>query len=382
MGMSGSDHAFIADSRLHTRRGGKSEEIESEFAQANLAEYERRKTSHGWKTADEGASGYSIWGKQGSGVAYTGFRFLTVVPASVGTLYYLLTNGHVTGLFLYNLASREERRLFHKNDFYTEGLDFSPERNELVCAVADEDGAVNVSIYNEEGRYKNVLTGGDSRDTQPAFSRSRPGQVLFQSAGIARHEGGAIVAVGPESLNRLDIETGEMEEIAADHRYDYLQPRDDKQGNIYCIRRPYLQPGAQNPLHSVTNVLLFPFHFLGAIVGFLKTFVRLFGEKPKRIGPDVQLPERDKYVMVFGQAVNLAKIRRPKNENEDPSLVPASYELIRIGPSGDTEVLAKNVSGYDVSLDGEVHFTNGFRVHGKDKTLFRHSVIERLRMIG
>lgn len=380
--MSGLDHAYIADGRLHARRGGKSEEIESEFARANLADYERRKTSSGWKTTGEGANGYAIWGKQGTAPAYTGFRFLTVVPASAGTLYYLLTNGHVTGLFLHDLASREERRLFHKNDFHTEGMDFSPERNEIVCAVAEEDGAVNVSLYNEEGRYKNVLTGGDSRDTHPSFSRANPGQILYQSAGIARHEAGGIVAVGPESLNRLDLESGEMEEIAADHRYDYLQPRDDKAGNIYCIRRPYRSPGAQNPFQSFGNVLLFPFHFLGAVVGFLKTFTRLFGEKPKRLGPDVQLPERDKYIMVFGQAVNLAKIRRPKNENEDPSLVPASYELIRINPQGNTEVLGKNVCGYDVSPEGEVHYTNGFRVHGGDKTLFRHSVIERLRMIG
>jgi hypothetical protein len=249
--MSGLDHAFIADSRLYARRGGKSVEIESAFARANLEDYERRKTSRGWKGADDaGGGGYSIWGKQGGAMAaYTGFRFLTVVPASAGTVYYLLTNGHVTGLFLYDLAAGEERRLFHKNDFYTDGLDFSPERKELVCAVAEEDGAVNVNLYNDEGRYKNVLTGGDSRDTHPAFSRAQAGRILYQSAGIARHDAGGIVALGPESINRLDLESGDMEEIAADDRYDFLQPRDDQAGNVYCIRRPYRQAGAQIPIN-------------------------------------------------------------------------------------------------------------------------------------
>jgi hypothetical protein len=381
--MPGPDHAFIADSRLYARRGGTSQEIESDFARANLEDYERRKTSRGWKTA-EAANGYSIWGQQAAAAAYTGFRFLTVVPAAAGSIYYLLTNGHVTGLFLYDLASGEERRLFHKNDFFTEGLDFSPARQELVCAVAEEDGAVNLNLYSEEGRYKNALTGGDSRDTHPAFSRAAAGQILYQSAGIARHEGGHIVAIGPESLNRLDLETGAVEEIAADDRYDFLQPREDRHGNIYCIRRPYRAHGSLHPLRPVANVLLFPFHFLGALVGFLKTFTRLFGEKPKRLGPDVELPERDKYVMVFGQAVNLAKIRRPKNAGEDPSLVPANYELVRISPQGETEVLARKVSGFDVSPDGTVHFTNGFRVQTREPggTVFRHPVIESLRLMG
>lgn len=377
-------HAFIADSRLYSRRSGRAEEIESPFARANLEDYERHKTSRGWKAADQNqASGYSIWGNQGTATAYTGFRFLTVVPAPADHLYYLISNGHVTGLFLFHLPTGEERRLFHKNDFHTAGLDYSPERQELACAVADEDGAVNVNLYDWEGRHKTAVTAGDSRDAHPSFSRHRPGYLLYQSAGIARQEAGGILAFGPESLIRLNLESGEMEEIAADDRFDYLQPRDDKHGNIYCIRRPYHPPGAHHPLQWLVHALLFPFRFLSAVVGFLQTFTHLFGEKPKRLGPDFQPPARDKYVMVFGQAVNLAKIRRPRKLGEDPALVPAHYELLRIGPDGTREVLAKNVSGYDVSPDGVVHYTNGFRV--QDRTggalVFRHPVIESLRML-
>ncbi len=106
--------------------------------------------------------------------AYTGFRFLTVVPASGRNDLLFAHQWARHRPFLYDLAAGEERRLFHKNDFYTDGLDFSPERAELVCAVAEEDGAVNVNLYNDEGRYKNVLTGGDSRDTHPRSAERKP----------------------------------------------------------------------------------------------------------------------------------------------------------------------------------------------------------------
>ncbi len=71
------------------------------------------------------------------------------------------------------------------------------------------------------------------------------------------------MALGPESINRLDLESGDIEEIAADARYDFLQPRDDKQGNVYCIRRP-LSPGRAPRIRcnrSATSCF-FPFHFL------------------------------------------------------------------------------------------------------------------------
>jgi len=380
-----SQHVFISDSRLYLRRGGKTEEIESQFARQNLEDYERRKSVRGWKSGGEedGIRSFSLWGKQADGQGYSGFRFLAVAPAGADAVYYLISNRHATGLFLYSLKDQEERRLFHKNEFHCFGVDFSPKREELACAVQEEDGAVNLNLYGRDGRFKSSLTGGDSFDSEPSFSRNNPDIIYYQTAGIARHEAGSVLALGPASVQRLNLQSGEIEEVVGHDDFDFLQPRDDREGNVYCIRRPYQRPGGFHPLLWLGNVILFPFRFLGAVMGFLQVFTHMFGEKPKRLGPDYQLPEKDKYIMVLGRFVNLAKLTRPKNE-EDHSLVSADHELVRIYPNGDMEVLAKNVSGYDVGEDGVVHYTNGFRVQAFDSVrntvVFKHPVIESLRL--
>jgi hypothetical protein len=378
-------HAFISDGRLYLRQNGKLDEIESPFARNNLEDYERHQSFRGWKSSSpENPATPPLWGTQAAQQGYTGFRFLSVAPASGAQVYYLLTNPHVTGLFLYDTASGDERRLFHKNEFQSAGIDYSTEREEIVLATADASGVVNLSLYDPEGRLRQTVTGGDSRDTQPAFSRADPEVLYYQSAGIARHDSGGLVAFGPESINRLHLESGEMEEVLADESHDYLLPRDDREGNLYFIRRPYLQPGALHPWQWLGSALLFPFHFLTALMGFLHVFTRLFGEQPKRVGPEFQIPEKDQYIQVFGQTVNLAKLRKPRKPDEDPSLVPADYELMRLRPDGDMEVLAKNVCSYDVTPEGEVHYTNGFRVQTthdqQNGVVFRHPVIQTLRV--
>jgi hypothetical protein len=378
-------HAFISDGRLFLRQDDKLDEIESPFARNNLEDYERHQSFRGWKSSNqENSSAPPLWGTQASQQGYTGFRFLSIAPASGSQVYYLLTNQHVTGLFHYDTTRGDERRLFHKNEFQSAGIDFSPERQELVLATVDQAGVANLSLFDAEGRQLQTVTGGDSRDTQPAFSRAHPEIVYYQTAGIARHDTGGLWAFGPESINRLNLESGEMEEVLADDSYDYLLPRDDREGNLYFIRRPYLQPGALHPWHWLGSALLFPFHFLTALLGFLHAFTRLFGEQPKPVGPGFQIPEKDKYIQVFGQTVNLAKLRKPRKPGDDPSLVPANYELLRLGQDGEMEVLAKNVCSYDVTPEGDIHYTNGFRVRSmldkEDRVVFRHPIIEALRV--
>ena len=54
------------------------------------------------------------------------FRFKNVVEADNNTIYYIITNNTVTGLFEYDIQNDDETRLFHKNDIIEIGLDFLP----------------------------------------------------------------------------------------------------------------------------------------------------------------------------------------------------------------------------------------------------------------
>jgi len=384
-------HAFISDGKLFIREsGGALKEIASKFATEKEQWAERDKSLHSWKTKGNVQSAYFepsiVWGGQAASRPFSKFGFKGVMVGGPDTLYYLLTNNYVTGLFKYSIKDDEELRLFHKNAFVEFGMDYSADSDEFVAAMGNEDGSVNLELLDSEGVYKQSVTGGDVKDSNPSFSRHNHREVLYQTAGIARDEAGFAAAHSPEAINRINLDTDEVTELVSDDRYDYLLPKEDAAGNLYCIRRPYRRPGHQSPLKTLLYVVMFPFHFLVAIVRFLNVFTKLFsGEPPRAAGPDMRPSIENKYVRVLGQTIYLAKVERSSRYRREPTLVPRSWELVRLSRDGQMEVVAGAVSSFDVDEQGGIHFTNGFRVSelsgGSTATVFKHKIIENIRVV-
>ena len=381
-------HGFISDGRLYVyREQAGVKEIESHFVRDKQERSERMTHSHGWKSQcnaeDPFYNSNVVWGRQSSAGLTTGYRFKDVIVPDENILYYTLSNGVVTGLFEYDLKDDFETRLFHKNDLISRGIDFSKKRGEFVLAVQDVDGRVNLELLNSRGSSTSILTGGDSRDCYPSFSQHNPNHVLFQSAGIARDEEGYAMMYGPEAIYRYDSESEELVEVLADEHYDFLLPREDAKGNLYCIRRPYQLPGQTSLGKQLLNALLFPVHFVSAVVGFLEAFTKLFNQQAfKANGPAVQSEQKDKYANVLGQTIHLAKLQRNRS-SKDPSLVPGSWELLCISANKECKVIARNVASYDIDNDGTLYFTNGYRVNSltaeNSTMLFKHNMIEFLK---
>jgi hypothetical protein len=120
-------------------------------------------------------------------------------------------------------------------------------------------------------------------------------------------------------------------------------------------------------------------------VYFLKAFTELFNRKAMRPdGPQVQARQQNKYVRVLGRTIDLARIQRNTRDAENASLVPGSWELIKISPEGNIEKIARNVSSYDIDDEGNVHLTNGYRVKeigdSGTVTAFKHNIIENIKV--
>jgi hypothetical protein len=384
-------HVFISDGRLYIHDDDGIREITSKFAAEKAEEAERQKELHSWKAEGGQESIYfsadTIWGRQAQARPFRGFRFKAVMIKDSNTLYYLLTNDFITGLFRYSVKDDEEVRLFHKRDFTELGMDYLTDTNEFVTAVVMEGGNVNIELLDSEGRYNQTLTSGDSRDCNPSFSKFNNRDVLYQTAGIARGKEGFVVAYGPEAIHKVRIDTGDITELLSDDKYDYLLPRDDMNGNLYCIRRPYLQPYYVSPLKMLINILTFPVRFVIAIVNFLNAFTKLFSQKPfTQIGPDIRPGIENKYINVLGRTIDLAKLQRSTKSIDRASLVPKSWELVKLSKEGQLETIAEKVSSFDIDTNGNVHFTNGFRVNelieAHAKTVFRHRVIENIKVVS
>lgn len=293
-------HVFISDGRLYLREAdGRLREIESHFVKEKMQRDEKQRSADSWKSEsmkENAFSSFNLWGNQTSGKAAVPFRFKNVIPAEGNSIYYVMTNNLVTGLFKYSLEDEDELRLFHKNDFVEQGMDFSEEKRQFVVAVQEEDGRVNLKLLDEEGKIQETLTDGDSRDAYPRFSRANAKVVHFQSAGIGRDDEGFVWAYGPEAIIRLDMETN-----------------------------------------------------------------------------------------VLGETVDMAKMQKAARSMGELSLVPRSWELICLRTDGEIRPIARKVSSFDIDREGNLHYTNGFKVQRESRhetsRVFSHDIIEHLRLV-
>jgi len=382
-------YAFLSDGRLYLcDNDGSIKEIESKFAAEKEDMADRTKSRQGWKAKDGAFGGPfnsgMIWGQQSSMTPSMKFRFKNLGFQDQNTLYYLLSNNFVTGLFKYTIDQNYEQRLFHKNDLILQGIDYSPVLRKFAISTITEDASAGLDLLNEQGSYEHGLTGGDAKDTNPFFSRQNPENVFFQSAGIVRDENGFILMYGPETICSLNLKTEEIQVILSDDRFDYLLPKDDSQGNLYCIRRPHLGPRYGSIWRTLWNILCFPFRFIVAVFYFLEAFTKLFNQKPFQTeGPDFKQPIKNKYLTVLGQTIDLAKIRKGFRNLDNVSLVPRTWELIKISQDGKIEVIAAKVSSYDIDADNKIHITNGFRVNklmgDKSQISFKYNLIEDVK---
>jgi hypothetical protein len=150
--------------------------------------------------------------------------------------------------------------------------------------------------------------------------------------------------------------------ILDDARFDYLRPRVDATGNLYFIRRPYELPKYETK-NIVLDTLLFPFRLVRALFHYLNFFSLMYSRKPltSASGPERQADIKE--IMMQGKRIDAQKaIREFGLVRGVPSLVPASWELVKRDEAGHETILARNVASYDLSSDGTVVHSNGFGI--------------------
>ena len=190
---------------------------------------------------------------------------------------------------------------------------------------------------------------------------------MFQSAGVGRDPDGNAMGLGPFKLQLLDLDGGELTELAEEEGQDMLGPRVDGHGNLYYIRRPYKEPAqGGSPWRALLDFLLFPLRLVFALFSWLNFFTARYSGKPlttaggpRREGADM------KQMMVWGNLIDAEQAARQgaRSGQDAPDLVPRSWQLVRRMGGGEPEVLARGVLSFDlVSSDGTLVYTNGSAV--------------------
>ena len=306
-----------------------------------------------------------------------------------GQLFYALDTITVGGLFSYDVESGKENRLFHRENLHIGDLCQSSDHETLACSQQLPNGTAQIGICRKSD--VEVVTEGDSLDKAPSWVPGSRKQLVFQSAGIARNANGYPVGLGPVSIQKLDLESGQMTSLKEEGEYDFLSPKVDKEGYLIFIRRPYEKPGAGGyPLSKLLlDGLLFPFRLARALFHYLNFFSLIYSKKPLTTasGPKTEGPDQ-RTLLLQGKIIDAEKAMREGTKEEGiTSLVPSSWQLIKRDSAGNETVLAKAIVSFDIDADGNVVYSNGNAIYridgsGQPELILKANVVESLVVLS
>lgn len=368
------NYAYISGGRLYvSRNGAQPVEIESAFAAQVVARHQQAMERRQWK-AGSGDSmmtrGYDLWGngsRGGSGDDSLLVRMLSVTGSPRPELiYYSLATDAVGGLFCQNLDTGEERRVFHKERYHLDDLAHHPTRNEILAVKRDADGS-SIVITACERFDVHTVTEGDSLDLSPSWIPGEEDSFVYQSAGVGRNQSGNAIGLGPCSIIRVDMKSGRSTVLLEDEQYDYLCPRMDKEGNLYCIRRKYDRGGrALTVGETIKEFVLVPVRLVKALFGFLNMMSQIFGKESllkTGVGGKKEIDRQE--VFLKGRLIDLKK---RENAKEEHGIAPSDWTLIKVDPSGAVSEVRGNVCDFDWNPQSGLILTNGLAVSGEENS--------------
>ena len=156
---------FLTEGNLFLKEEGKGAvEIESQFAQASVDRAATRSARQSWKGQERGGPGnpYSastVWGRQASTATddHPTMRHVARGPGPDELLYTLAMSAS-SGLFRYNLATRDEYRLFHRQDFDACGVSCDRVNGQIVVASRGKETLGKLELLDDATRRRDLIT--------------------------------------------------------------------------------------------------------------------------------------------------------------------------------------------------------------------------------
>jgi len=381
--------AWLAQGKIRLKQGSDpARTVESRFGQTIRERALKAQQRHSWKTQgneDKFLAGAMLWGRSPRDPAAIRLSITSLCPGTrPGQVLYSLETDDLCGILQLEEFGADERRLWNKNDKRIDHLHLS-ERGELACSIRHTFGTANIAVRISEETGFGEVTEGDSLDTAPHWIPGSPGQLVFQSAGVGRDRDGHFSGIGPYSIQKLELGSGEITCLREDSRYDFLNPRMTADGTLYFIRRPHRTGRDVHPLRLLKDILLFPFRLVYAVFHYLQFFsMRYTGKKLTSGG--AQSRELDQQqMMIWG---NLVAAQQGRNKGEEaPDLVPSTWELVRSVPNQNEEVIAKGVLAFDLGSDGSLLFSNGSAIfhqnsQGRKERIIVENLIEKVIVLS
>jgi len=362
--------AFISKGYIHLATGGQNKTtIESQFAQQVRQRSLELQQRHGWKGGRSSGmvSSQMLWGVRGDETNRMQVNLTGLCRGrSRGEVFYTLNTGEVSGIFLIRQETGQEIRLLHSADYKMHNVAVRAGHNDIACAVRNANGIANLAVMVDDNSGLAEVTEGDSIDLAPSWMTGPARQLVFQSAGIARDASGYVRGRGPYSIQKLDLDTGEITNLAEDSKYDLLSPKADGAGSLYYIRRPYKRPGERPKWWRLfIDIPMMPLRLLYAAFQYLNWFtVSYTGRMLTDAGTAKQKEIDAQRKKVLASLFDAETANRDEllNATDQPGLVANSWQLMKQAGNSKAEPIAGGVLSFDICQDGSIVYSNGSEI--------------------
>lgn len=355
---------YLSNQNLYLLDGNKSITVPCQAIdqyKKNLVEIQQRKE---WKTKGTGAQFTGNF-SQDDQVDLNHIFPTDVVLTSDHKMIYTACLQEGTSINIKSLNDLQETEglILRKNDFVVQDMAYDEAKKRLALSVNSNGYERHICILPLDANRTQYLTEGDCQDSNPCFDPQDTMQLYYDSCGLAYGE--HRVAYSPKEIYHLDMGTGELQTVASDPKFDFFKPKMDSLGNLYFIKRPYSRDGSHHsPVTTIKDIIFAPFKIIRAIVGWLDFFTQRYtGESLKTTSgnnPAKSQQKSEEELFVEGNLIKAQQNleRNQKSGEKYPGMIPKSWELVKMSPTGEMTTLKRGVMSFALK-DDTIFYSNG-----------------------
>ncbi|MEC8122745.1 MAG: hypothetical protein VX125_02655 [Pseudomonadota bacterium] len=355
---------YLSNQNLYLLDGNKSITVPCQAIdqyKKNLVEIQQRKE---WKTKGTGAQFTGNF-SQDDQVDLNHIFPTDVVLTSDHKMIYTACLQEGTSINIKSLNDLQETEglILRKNDFVVQDMAYDEAKKRLALSVNSNGYERHICILPLDANRTQYLTEGDCQDSNPCFDPQDTMQLYYDSCGLAYGE--HRIAYSPKEIYHLDMGTGELQTVASDPKFDFFKPKMDSLGNLYFIKRPYSRDGSHHsPVTTIKDIIFAPFKIIRAIVGWLDFFTQRYtGESLKTTSGNNPAKSQQKSEEELFVEGNLIKVqqnleRNQKSGEKYPGMIPKSWELVKMSPTGEMTTLKRGVMSFALK-DDTIFYSNG-----------------------
>ncbi|MBI0395806.1 hypothetical protein [Acinetobacter bereziniae] len=355
---------YLSNQNLYLLDGNKSITVPCQAIdqyKKNLVEIQQRKE---WKTKGTGAQFTGNF-SQDDQVDLNHIFPTDVVLTSDHKMIYTACLQEGTSINIKSLNDLQETEglILRKNDFVVQDMAYDEAKKRLALSVNSNGYERHICILPLDANRTQYLTEGDCQDSNPCFDPQDTMQIYYDSCGLAYGE--HRIAYSPKEIYHLDMGTGELQTVASDPKFDFFKPKMDSLGNLYFIKRPYSRDGSHHsPVTTIKDIIFAPFKIIRAIVSWLDFFTQRYtGESLKTTSGNNPAKSQQKSEEELFVEGNLIKAQQNLEHNQKsgekyPGMIPKSWELVKMSPTGEMTTLKRGVMSFALK-DDTIFYSNG-----------------------